>query len=182
VIAACRFRDFASSSRSNDSSLASLLEMHESLRIAAARDLGDFFEFIIQPARSELQGAPGGGGVYPVIARMAGRDFARFHADVGFGDAVFGETETLIGDDLIGFAGIEPAQARAIPKAQQFAEKVHAYTFPWTDRENTRSRDLVDLVLLIERGDLDPAVIRDAVVETSIAYRRRPRHGGTSSR
>jgi hypothetical protein len=150
-----------------------LLEMHESLRIAAARDLGDFFEFIIQPARSELQGAPGGGGVYPVIARMAGRDFARFHADVGFGDAVFGETETLIGDDLIGFAGIEPAQARAIPKAQQFAEKVHAYTFPWTDRENTRSRDLVDLVLLIERGDLDPAAIRDAVVET---FRRRAKH------
>jgi hypothetical protein len=151
-----------------------LLDTHDALRAAAGRDLGDFFEFIIQPARSELQGAPGGGGLYPVVARMAGREFARFHVDVGFGDAVVGETETLVGDDLLGFAGIGPALAKAIPKAQQFAEKVHAYTFPWTDRENTRSRDLVDLILLIERGDLDPAVVRRAVLET---FRRRAKHG-----
>lgn len=151
-----------------------LLDTHDALRAAAARNLGDFFEFIIQPARTELQAAPGGGGVYPVVARMAGREFARFHVDVGFGDAVVGESETLVGDDLLGFAGIGPALAKAIPKAQQFAEKIHAYTFPWTDRENTRSRDLVDLILLIERGDLDPAVVRRSVVET---FRRRAKHG-----
>ena len=40
----------------------------------------------------------------------------------------------------------------AIPRAQQFAEKVHAYTFPWSGRVNTRTKDLVDLVMLIERG------------------------------
>lgn len=149
-----------------------LLEVHESLQAAAAQDLGDAFEFLIQPARSEILAAPGGGGVFGVRARMAGRDFARFHVDVGFGDAVVGQAETLVGDDLMEFAGIAPARVRAIPKAQQFAERIHAYTLPWTDRENTRSRDLVDLLLLIERGDLDTAEVRHAVVET---FRRRAR-------
>ena len=54
----------------------------------------------------------------------------------------------------------------AISKAQQFAEKIHAYTFPWGDRTNTRTKDLVDLVLLIERGDPDPADIREALGAT----------------
>lgn len=146
--------------------------VHESLQAAAAADLGDSFEFLIQPARSEILAAPGGGGVFGVVARMAGRDFARFHIDVGFGDGVLGEPETLVGDALMDFAGLAPARVRAIPKAQQFAEKIHAYTFPWTDRENTRSRDLVDMVLLIERGELVAAEVRSALVET---FRRRAR-------
>src|SRR5690606_22138886 len=40
-----------------------LVEVHEALMDAAGRDLGDFFEFTIPPARSELTVAPGGGGV-----------------------------------------------------------------------------------------------------------------------
>ena len=58
------------------------------------------------------------------------------------GDAVVGAPERLTGDDLLGFAGIEPATVLAIAKAQQFAEKVHAYTFPWAGRVNTRHRAL----------------------------------------
>lgn len=149
-----------------------LVEVHEVLMDAAGRDLGDFFEFTIPPARSKLTVAPGGGGVFSVIAKVAGREFARFHIDIGFGDAILGGPERLAGDDLLAFAEIPPPVALAIPKAQQFAEKVHAYTFPWTDRENTRSRDLVDMVLLIERGELDHNEIRRAVSKT-FAHRRR---------
>ncbi len=151
-----------------------IVEVHDRLMSAAGQDLRDFFEFAIPPARSELTAAPGGGGVFSVVAKVAGREFARFHIDVGFGDGVVGEVETLSGEDLLGFAGVAPARAVAIPKAQQFAEKIHAYTFPWTDRVNMRSRDLVDLVLLIERGELDTPAVRGAVVET---FRRRARHG-----
>ena len=35
-----------------------LAEVHEALDVAAKRDLGDFFEFTIPPARSELRAAP----------------------------------------------------------------------------------------------------------------------------
>lgn len=107
-----------------------------------------------------------------MVAKVAGREFARFHLDVGFGDAVLDGPEHLVGDDLLAFAEIPPPVALAIPKAQQFAEKIHAYTFPWTDRENTRSRDLVDMVLLIERGALDLDAVRRAVMET-FTHRRR---------
>src|SRR5581483_9863657 len=54
----------------------------------------------------------------------------------------------------------------AIPKAQQFAEKVHAYTFPWSGRMNTRTKDLVDLVLLIERGPPEAGDVRRALEAT----------------
>jgi len=150
-----------------------LLEVHEALQSAAALELGDYFEFIVEPARRELQAAPGGGGRFAILAKMAGRDFARFHIDVGFGDILVGEPERLTGDDLMEFAGFEPARVLAIPKAQQFAEKIHAYTYPWTDRENTRSRDLVDLLVLIERGGLDHDAVRSALAQT---FRRRARH------
>jgi hypothetical protein len=148
-----------------------LVDVHGTLMDAAERDIGDFFEFTIPPTRSELTAAPGGGGVFNVIAKVAGREFARFHIDIGFGDVILGSSERLPGDDLLAFAEIAPPVALAIPKAQQFAEKVHAYTFPWTDRENTRSRDLVDMVLLIERGELNLDEVRLAVRET-FAHRR----------
>jgi len=150
-----------------------LAEIHEALQTSAEQQLDDFFEFVIEPARSEIQAAPGGGGVFAVIAKVDGRDFARFHLDVGFGDSVIGEVETLVGDNLLDFAGIAPARAVAIPKSQQFAEKIHAYSYPWTDRENKRSKDLVDLVVLIERGNLDPVTVKQALIET---FRRRQRH------
>jgi hypothetical protein len=79
---------------------------------------------------------------------------------------VVGAPERLTGDDLLGFVRIEPATVLAIPKAQQFAEKVHAYTFPWAGRVNTRTRDSVDLVLLIERGALEAGQIREALAAT----------------
>ena len=47
------------------------------------------------------------------------------------------------------------------------------YTHIWTDRENKRSKDLVDLVVLIERGNLDPEAVQQALIET---FRRRKRH------
>ncbi len=77
-----------------------------------------------------------------------------------------GEPERLVGDDLLSFAGIDPASVLAIPKAQQFAEKLHAYTFSWSGRMNTRTKDLVDLVLLIERGPPEAGDVRRALDAT----------------
>lgn len=146
-------------------------EMRDQLQGAAARDLADFFVFRIGAAMTELQGAPLGGARFPVEATVAGRIFARFHVDIGIGDALTGEPERLTGDDLLSFAGITPASVLAVPKAQQFAEKLHALSLPWSDRPNTRTKDLVDLVVLIERGRLEPAEVRDAVRRTFEARR-----------
>lgn len=147
--------------------------IREQLQEASDLDLGDFLEFRIASANKQLPGAPEGGASFPVEARLVGKTFGRFHIDVGFGDPVQGEPEVLIGDDMLSFAGIAPARALAVPKAQQFAEKFHAYTYIWDDRENTRVKDLVDMILLIERGDLDTEQVRQAIHET---FARRKTH------
>jgi hypothetical protein len=179
-----RFRPSARSTRDMDLTLKNGVEegpvlrklsaVHEALMNAAHHEVSDFFEFTIPAPRHELTAAPGGGGTFTVIAKVAGREFARFRIDIGFGDTAFGGPDQLSGEDLLSFAHIPPPVALAIPKAQHFAEKIHAYTFPWSDRENTRSRDLVDMVLLIERGDLDLDAVRLAVVETFMHRQRHP--------
>ena len=81
--------------------------------------------------RHELTNAPRGGARYPCEAVLVGKTYAKFHIDVGCGDVLVGEPERIVGDDLLSFAGIPPAEVLAISKPQQFAEKVHAYTFAW---------------------------------------------------
>jgi len=148
--------------------------IRDQLQAAADAELGDYFQFLIGAPHAELQGAPQGGARFPIEARLAGRLFGRFHVDVGIGDAVHGSPERLTGDDLLAFAGVAPAQALAIPKAQQFAEKLHAYTFPWTDRTNTRTRDLVDMLLMLERCTPDASEIHAAVEATFKTRRTHP--------
>lgn len=78
---------------------------------------------------------------------MDGRPFVKFHIDIGIGDVLIEPVEKIIGENWLGFAGISPATIYAISKEQQFAEKLHAYTLPRTDRFNTRVKDLVDMLL-----------------------------------
>ncbi len=61
------------------------------------------------------------------------------------------------GSWFLALSGVPHARLVVLASAQHFAEKIHAYTFPWQGRPNTRVRDLVDLVLPIDTGALDPA-------------------------
>jgi hypothetical protein len=142
--------------------------LRDRLQVAVDLDLGDYLTYRIGEPRQELTNAPKGGARYPCEAVLVGKTYARFHVDVSCGDALVGEPERLTGDDLLSFAGIGPATALAIPTAQQFAEKLHAYTYPWSGRLNTRSKDLVDLVLLVERGPPDVDDIRRALEATFV--------------
>lgn len=154
--------------------LASRLEqIRDELQEAADRDLGDYFAFQIATPQRELQGTPGGGARFPVTALLAGRSFAKFHLDVGFGDPVLDAPEELTGEEFLEFAGVSAAKVLAIPKAQQFAEKLHAYTLPWTDRPNTRTKDLVDLALFVT---LDPPSLASLRVAVDATFRIRNTH------
>ncbi len=55
--------------------------------------------------------------------------------------------DILRGSDLLQFAGIAPVEFPVYPVPQHLAEKLHAYTLP-RGQENTRVRDLVDLVVI----------------------------------
>ncbi len=138
----------------------------EYLQEAGLRNLGDFFSFRVGVPMMGLDGAPYGGSRYPVEAMMAQRTFARFHMDVGFGDIVLDPLEHIQTRDWFGFAQIPAASVPIIQREQQFAEKLHAYTLPRTGTVNSRVRDLVDMVLLIQSGTLDPTVTTEALRST----------------
>jgi hypothetical protein len=137
--------------------------MFEHLQIAADLDLGDGFRFTIrQPVLRKAAGLESSAR-FSVEARLAGRPFARFHVDVGWADPVVGIPEWTEGNHMLDFAGIPPARVALYPLEMQFAEKFHAYTHPWRDRENTRVKDLVDIVLLIHAGQMDSAKVKWAL-------------------
>lgn len=144
----------------------------EHLQEAGRRDLSDFFSFRVGEAMTDLDGAPYGGSRYPVDAQMAQRTFAKFHMDVGIGDVVLDPLERIETRDWLGFAGIAPASVPMIQREQQFAEKLHAYTLPRSGA-NSRVRDLVDMVLLIQSGTLDKSRCAEALRRT---FERRGTH------
>ncbi len=132
------------------------------LQGAAAQKSGDFFEFVIGEPMMDLDGAPYGGARYPVEAILDGRIFAKFHLDVGTGDVQREPHEMVQPRDWLGFAGIPATAFPSISREEHFAQKLHAYTVPRGDRPNSRVKDLVDLVLLIDSAVLDPErLLRD---------------------
>jgi hypothetical protein len=138
------------------------------------RDLSDGFEFVISSPAAEPRRLPAGGVRCSVQARLAGRVFVRFHVDIGLGDVVVGEPDWVEGRPWLSFVAIPPARVALYPLPQQFAEKVHAYTFPWQDRDNTRVKDLVDLVLLLTSGSLVPDCVKIALQATFLARGTHP--------
>lgn len=141
-------------------------EVRGMLQEAAATRFEDYFEFLVGEAREDLEGAPEGGSRYPVGAQMDGRDFARFHVDVGIGDEVLEPLDIVTGRDWLGFGGVAPPSFPVISAEQQFAEKLHAYSLPRGERVNTRTKDLIDMVLLIRSGKLDKKKTAGAVRAT----------------
>ncbi|HXT00075.1 MAG TPA: nucleotidyl transferase AbiEii/AbiGii toxin family protein [Elusimicrobiota bacterium] len=139
----------------------------ERLRIVVARDLRDGFVFKIGDPIRDVMAAPYGGWRFQVESRLADRRFAEFKLDVGIGDAIVSAPEWMPGHDLLSFANIPPVRIALLPREQHFAEKIHAYTVP-REATNSRVRDLVDLVLLIQKGLPETATVARAVDATFI--------------
>jgi hypothetical protein len=146
--------------------------IQQALQDAAGQDLGDSFSFVIGEALQDLDGAPYGGARFPVESILDARTFVKFHIDIGAGDVIIPPLETLRGRDWLAFAGIAAPRMSTISPEQHFAEKLHAYTLPRT-RPNTRVRDLVDMVLLINSGKLHKNRTAKALEQT---FTRRKTH------
>ncbi len=117
-------------------------------RAAEAADLGDWFVFAIARTGALDQLADGSAVRYQVTATLAGRPFERVTVDIGFAGSP-PAPDALRGPDLLAFANIAPLTLPALPLERHVAEKLHAYTREYGgDRQNTRVKDLVDLVLI----------------------------------
>lgn len=133
----------------------------EELRELAQQDMGDFFTYRIGEAQIDLDNAPYGGARYPVTTLLDGKIFERFQLDVG-ADAIVTHVETVQGTDWLGYCGIPSPVFTIISVEQQFAEKLHAYTLP-RQRENTRVKDIVDMVLLVKMRALNLGTLKAAL-------------------
>jgi predicted nucleotidyltransferase component of viral defense system len=143
--------------------------LHRLVDDAASIDLADGFVFQVGESILDLDAAPQGGSRFPVQARMAGRPFVGFHVDIGIGDDLIEPTDRIEGQGWFDFAGLPRPEFRMISREQQFAEKLHAYTRPRTDRDNSRVKDLVDLLLLM-RTQMEPHHLRETI-ERTFAHR-----------
>ncbi len=173
-----RFHNIARTTKDIDFSIPDMKDVNEDsvrslLQAEAKKDMSDWFEFNIGLPMREFDQAVYGGWRYPVEARVAHRVFTKFHIDVGRGDAVISEAEWQKGDNILQFAGIEPASVAMLPIEQHFAEKIHAFSYPRDKRPFSRMRDLVDLVLLIEQGLPNKILMMSAVKAT---FKRRNTH------
>jgi hypothetical protein len=144
------------------------------LQECAGLDLADYFVFLIGESIKDIDAAPYGGARYPVDVRLDGRAFIRFHVDVGAGDAVLEPLEIIKTRDWLAFAGVYAPEVALISREQQLAEKLHAYTLPNRPAPNSRVKDLVDIALLIERGNLDHDRVRTAIEATFKKRRSHP--------
>lgn len=139
----------------------------------ATQAASDFFEFVIGEPMLELEAAPYSGARYPVEAMLDGRTFAKFHLDIGTGDVQREPVELIQPRDWLAFAGIPAPTFPSISREEHFAQKLHAYTLPRSDRPNSRVKDLVDLALLIDHGGIDYERLRLDVLDT---FARRKTH------
>jgi hypothetical protein len=81
--------------------------------------------------------------------------------------------DVVEGRDWLAFAGIEAPSFPVISGEKQFAEKLHAYSLPRGKRANTRTKDLIDMALLIRQEKLDKSRVKLALGAT---FARRATH------
>jgi len=86
--------------------------------------------------------------------------------------------EIIEGRDWLGFAGIASPSLYMIPREQHFAEKLHAYTLPRPGAMNSRVRDLVDMVLLIQSATLAQNKVTEAI---RVTFERRKTHSSPNT-
>jgi predicted nucleotidyltransferase component of viral defense system len=139
---------------------------------AARLDLGDPFSFELAAPPRALVGPQGGGLRHVMVARLIGQELVRFKVDVSSQDAVVGTLEKHRSDPIVERLGLVRATFPVYPIAQQFAEKIHAYTRP-RDVENTRAKDLADMVWFTTRHTFRSQTLIEAGLAT---FDRRGEH------
>jgi len=112
---------------------------------------GDRFRFEVGPAVPVAPGELGRRGWRFLIVAQLVREFARVRVDIVQHADEITATERLELPGALAFAGIATRTVEAVAPAQVFAEKLHALTRSYAT-ENSRVRDLIDLVLIIEDG------------------------------
>lgn len=131
--------DIATTGRSIERALADLTA-------AASCDLGDFFNFRMDPPRSLVQGVEG--VRVGVSTEIGHRFFERFGVDLVTGSRITGDVEHGAPIIDLGIPGLVRPDYVLYPIADALADKILATVETHNGRPSTRFRDLVDIVLI----------------------------------
>lgn len=142
-------------------------EVHQLLVQSALFEMGDWFSFEVSLPTANTPWR------FDVRSLLDGRLFEGFHVDVATEDPLEEPAEMLAAPALLEFAGISPTVVPAYPVAQQIAEKVHAWTRPYTSGQSSRIKDCVDILLLAQQGRLQASRLFNALQTT---FRSRATH------
>jgi hypothetical protein len=130
-------------------------------------DDGDGFEFAVGPPSQMAE--DGVGEITWRVAvgvRLAGRPFGSIRLDVSPRADELHATDTVPLPNSLEFAGVDTVQVEIVDVHRHAAEKLHAMLRDFGERENSRVRDLADLMLLQESGLLSAS--RLSVVVTAV--------------
>ncbi len=139
-------------------------DLHDRLVDALTADPdGDDFVLTVEPP-SPLQEDGGGHLTWrtKVEAHLAGKLFGRIRLDVSPRAHELDVTDHVALANSLDFAGIPAPEIEIVDIHRHAAEKLHAMFRDFGERENTRVRDLVDVVLLIEHDMLEAANVATA--------------------
>lgn len=148
----------------------------EDLVAATAVELGDFFVYDVRRTPA-LDAAAGFRAVrFTVVCELAGRRFEQFPVDVALAEKRKLEPDWLRAPDLLAFADIQPPELPVVGLEQHIAEKLHAYTgrYGTAGHPSTRSKDLIDIVLVAGFAQLDAAALREKLDTTFGSRARQP--------
>lgn len=145
---------------------ASEAEATADLLAAQQVDLGDFFSFEIVRTAA-LDGLDDGIATrFHARAMLAGRLFEEIRIDIGAGDAHADAVDAVPGPTHLAFAAIPPLIIPTIALPQHIAEKVHASTRPYAGGASSRTKDLVDLIIMQASAEIAAGPVRAALART----------------
>ncbi|MGH3545987.1 MAG: nucleotidyl transferase AbiEii/AbiGii toxin family protein [Mycobacteriales bacterium] len=149
-------------------------ELRATLDRAMSIDLHDHFRFLIGSSTSLNTEGPEGGARFPIESRLAGRLFEPIRLDINLSAGDPRPVEPLRLRNHFEFADFPDVIVPAIGAAQQLAEKVHAYTRDYATGENTRAKDLYDMLVIAAELYVPPLVELSSACRTTFALRRTP--------
>lgn len=144
-------------------------ELLDTLLDVADHDMGDYFAFRVE-RRAHPADRLEGSQRFLVSVSLAGREFETFPLDIAVRAEPIIAFDTLTTADLLGFADLAPVEVPVVRLERQIAEKLHAYTRTYEgDRRSSRTKDLVDIVLIADLASLDAGALHDALEMTFTA-------------
>jgi predicted nucleotidyltransferase component of viral defense system len=133
------------------------------LQRAAIEDPGDHFGFAIAGSEELREAGVGLAVRYKLESSLAGRPFEPLQVDVSISVPDPWDAQHARRPGLLTAVGLDPIDVLLVPLERQVAEKLHAFTRTYKGGGTTRSRDLVDLMLVLENERLDAVLLKDVI-------------------